>query len=73
VLTSNGSDLGKMHRMKAVNDFDTFPASIIMPSSNKWSRSNDLWKSGVLLGLPVSGQISEADSFLGLSLHPSRN
>jgi hypothetical protein len=50
VLTSNGSDLGKMHHTKVVNDFDTFHASIIMPSSEKWSRSNDLWKSGGAAG-----------------------
>jgi hypothetical protein len=57
VLTSNGSNLRKTHHTKAVNDFNNFPVSIIMPSSHKWPRSNDLWKWGVLLKFQFSGQI----------------
>jgi hypothetical protein len=53
MLTSNGADLGKVHYTKVVDNFDTFLEGINAPSSDKWSRSNDLWKSVVLLELPV--------------------
>jgi hypothetical protein len=58
VITKIGDNLkrfrfGKTHHTKVVNVFDTFPASIITPSSDKWSKSNDLWKSGVRLEIPA--------------------
>jgi hypothetical protein len=45
MLTSNNIDSGKTCYTKVVDNFDTFPASIYIPSSDKWSRSYDLWKS----------------------------
>jgi hypothetical protein len=49
--TSNGTDLGKTPYIKTVDDFDAFPASIYTSSSDKWYRSNDLWKSGGAAGI----------------------
>jgi hypothetical protein len=53
MLTLTGTDLGKLPYTKVVDNFDILSASINMPSSDKWSRSNDLWKWRVLLEFPV--------------------
>jgi hypothetical protein len=50
LLTSNDIDLGETLYTKVVDNIDTFPASIYTPSSDKWSRSNDLRKSGGAVG-----------------------
>jgi hypothetical protein len=42
LLTSNDIDLGETFYTKVVDNIDTFPESIYTPSSDKWSRSNDL-------------------------------
>jgi hypothetical protein len=55
MLTSNITDLGEEYYIKVVDNYDTFPASIYTPISDKWSRSNVLQKSGVLLEIPVFG------------------
>jgi hypothetical protein len=73
-LTSNDTDLGKTLYMKVVDNFDTFPESIYTASSDKWSRSNDLWKSGgCCWNFQFSRQIGKADLFWGLSIHPGGN
>jgi hypothetical protein len=46
LLTSNDAHLGITHYTKVVNNFDTFPARIYTHSSDRWSRTNDLWNSG---------------------------
>jgi hypothetical protein len=46
LLASNDTDLGETFYTKVVDNFDTCPTSIYTHSSDKWSRSNDLWKTG---------------------------
>jgi hypothetical protein len=41
-LTSNGTDFGKTYYTRDVDNFDTFPVSTYTPSSDKWSRSNNI-------------------------------
>jgi hypothetical protein len=53
MLTLNGIDLGEEYYTKVVDNYDTFPVSIYTSLSDKWSRSNDLRKSRVLLEIPV--------------------
>jgi hypothetical protein len=50
MLTSTGTDLGKVPYSKVVDNFDSFPASIYTPLKDKWSRSNDRWNSGGAAG-----------------------
>jgi hypothetical protein len=49
MLTRFGLDSGKNPYTKVVDNVNTFLASINISSSEKRSRSNDLWKVGVLL------------------------
>jgi hypothetical protein len=42
MLTSTSTDLGKTQYTEVVDNFDTFPASINTPSSDKRFRSDDL-------------------------------
>jgi hypothetical protein len=49
MLTLFGPDSGKIPYTKVVDNVDTFLASINTYSFEKWSRSNDLQKVGVLL------------------------
>jgi hypothetical protein len=57
MLTLFGTDSGKMPYTKGVDNLDIVLVSTNTSSSDKWSRSNDLCKSGVLLEVPVSEQM----------------
>jgi hypothetical protein len=50
MLTLNDTNLGKEYYTKVVDNINTFPASTYTLSSDNWSRSSDLWKSGGVAG-----------------------
>jgi hypothetical protein len=50
MLTLNDTNFGKYYYTKAVDNFNTFPASTYTPSSDNCSRSSDLWKSRGVAG-----------------------
>jgi hypothetical protein len=72
MLTLNGTDLGEEYDTKVVYNYDTFPVSIYTSLSDKWSRSNDIRKSRVLLEIPVFWTNRRSWSIWSLSLYPSR-
>jgi hypothetical protein len=53
MLTSNDTYLREEYYTNVVDNYDTFSACIYTSLSDKWSRSNDLRKSRVLLEIPV--------------------
>jgi hypothetical protein len=72
LLTSNDTDLGEIFYTNCVDNFDTFSTSIYTPLSDKWSRSNDLRKSKVLLKILIFRMNHHSWSIWSLSLPPSR-
>jgi hypothetical protein len=56
LLTENGAESGKIHNMKVIENFETFPESINTSSYDQWFRNYEHYKLGVLLEIN-SGQI----------------
>jgi hypothetical protein len=62
LLTENGAESGKIHNMKVIENFETFPESTNTSSYDQWFRSYEHYKLGVLLEInseqiKLSGQI----------------
>jgi hypothetical protein len=69
LLTENGEESGKMYNVKVIDNFETFPESINMSSSDQQFKSYDHCKLGVLLEIN-SGQIKLSGQIWTLSPLP---